>query len=751
MNAVHDACPRPEALTDWVEGTVPDEARAELVRHVEGCESCREAVAMLEQMRSSSDAARARSERPPASLRGGSTHEAENDSHDDGTSPLPGPGDQIGRFRIEKVLGRGGMGVVLLARDERLDRDVALKIARGDRGASERLREEGRSLAALRHPNLVAVHEVGEAEGRPYLVMELVRGQHLRADVALHRPEWRVTLERCLEAAKGVEALHAARLVHRDIKPDNLMLADDGRVVVVDLGLARRSGEPHAPESGRTRSGAIVGTPRYLAPERVAGAPANVATDVYALAATTLELVRASRGVPPPSLVATLTSALDPDPKERPRSVAELRAQIEASVATRWGRWLALAAISGGALAIGVATRVDAPKTADPIASGSSEWVPAEFSKASGDAIASGAAGVLVASTDPPGARSSEAPVAVSGAILSATSIVSAAASVPSPASTSVVAPSATPPPSSGPSISGPAASAALAAAVANGNIQIDPRPLPPVFSREWMERMDWPARTFETGYAKIHDGYEPCGGDPKPEAIPRGLDWGTVEKREVLELQTKEGKPNKSLLVMVKGQRGHAAFVGFRDGSYLDSEIGDWVLIRGVGRPSTDVLPPSWGAVKQYHFSEFAPIAGPPAWTKRDPAPKHLPCGPTLEFGGARSAGGEPSPPGKSVSDDKLDFDAERIWPHGDGAFLFKVAVPPKTPLADGPSYIDGFIAEAPASLKNLELLDKATRKLPIWVIGRFVRVQSGDGSRLPVMRLEEVLPRLFEPPKPR
>jgi hypothetical protein len=265
------------------------------------------------------------------------------------------------------------------------------------------------------------------------------------------------------------------------------------------------------------------------------------------------------------------------------------------------------------------------------------------------------------------------------------------------------------------------------------------------------MERMDWPARTFETGYAKIHDGYEPCGGDPKPEAIPRGLDWGTVEKREVLELQTKEGKPNKSLLVMVKGQRGHAAFVGFRDGSYLDSEIGDWVLIRGVGRPSTDVLPPSWGAVKQYHFSEFAPIAGPPAWTKRDPAPKHLPCGPTLEFGGARSAGGEPSPPGKSVSDDKLDFDAERIWPHGDGAFLFKVAVPPKTPLADGPSYIDGFIAEAPASLKNLELLDKATRKLPIWVIGRFVRVQSGDGSRLPVMKLEEVLPRLFEPPPTR
>jgi hypothetical protein len=284
----------------------------------------------------------------------------------------------------------------------------------------------------------------------------------------------------------------------------------------------------------------------------------------------------------------------------------------------------------------------------------------------------------------------------------------------------------------SGVIISGPAASAALASALAGGSITIDPRPLPPVFSREWMARMSWPPRTFELGYAKIVDGYAPCANKPEPVALPSQLDWGTIEKYGVVELTKKDGKTRPELLVMIKGQRGRHAFVGLSDGSYLDAKVGDWVLVRQGHPLRGESLPPEWDAVKEVHFSQFAPIAGPPAWSKRAPAPQFLPCGPRLA----------------SSSKDILDFDAERVWLYGEASFLFAVRTPPATRLADGVAFVDGFLAEAPASLKNLELLDQATRKSPIWVIGRFLRIESHRETKQAVMKLEEILPRLVEPP---
>lgn len=240
---------------------------------------------------------------------------------------------------------------------------------------------------------------------------------------------------------------------------------------------------------------------------------------------------------------------------------------------------------------------------------------------------------------------------------------------------------------------------------------------------------MDWPPRTFDVGYAKIMEGYQPCGPKPEPESIPRGLDFGPIEKQGVVELVKPGGETHKSFVVMVKGQRGRETFVGFRDGSYLDAAVGDWVLVRS-GPASKDALPAGWEAAKEVRFSEFAPIAGAPAWSLSKPKPEHLPCGPRL----------------KPVSDDP--FEKERTWGHGTGPYLFEVRTPPKTPIADGPAVIDGFILEATPSAKNVALLEKATRKMPVWVIARFSRIESRNETKLAVMKLDEVMLRLVEPP---
>ncbi len=204
------------------------------------------------------------------------------------------------------MIGKGGMGLVLRARDERLDRDVAIKVTSGPKNdaLATRLASEAKALAALTHPNLVTVHEAGEHEGRFYLVMELVDGEDLRAHIATKRPSWRDGLALCLAAGRGLAALHAAGFVHRDVKPDNVLIAEDGRVLLADLGLAKRldSGPKAAGAFERaplTRTGAVVGTPCYLAPERVAGQRCDVRSDVYGFAAMTLEIVRGCEGDAP--------------------------------------------------------------------------------------------------------------------------------------------------------------------------------------------------------------------------------------------------------------------------------------------------------------------------------------------------------------------------------------------------------------------------------------------------------------------
>jgi serine/threonine protein kinase/predicted Zn-dependent protease len=190
-------------------------------------------------------------------------------------------------YHILSELGRGGMGVVYLARDTSLQRLVALKMGlSGNLAGSEelaRFRTEAEALARLNHPNIVAVYEVAECEGRPYLAMEFVEGGTLASRLRDCLPEPKVTAALLETLARAMHAAHGCHVVHRDLKPANVLLTADGTPKVTDFGLAKRLDD----DSGKTRSNAIMGTASYMAPEQAEGGAASVTplADIYALGA----------------------------------------------------------------------------------------------------------------------------------------------------------------------------------------------------------------------------------------------------------------------------------------------------------------------------------------------------------------------------------------------------------------------------------------------------------------------------------
>ncbi|MGH2997479.1 MAG: protein kinase domain-containing protein, partial [Gaiellaceae bacterium] len=196
-----------------------------------------------------------------------------------------------GRYRLERRLGEGGMASVFLAHDEELDRPVAVKLLADDLAGDETVRErflrEARVAARLTHPNVVTVFDAGEDDGRPYIVMEFVDGQTL-ADALRRRgrfpPEAAVDL--ALQACAGLEHAHASGLVHRDVKPQNLLLRSDGTLKIADFGIARAAEASHL-----TAAGTILGTASYLAPEQAAGEEVTAAADLYSLGAVLYELL----------------------------------------------------------------------------------------------------------------------------------------------------------------------------------------------------------------------------------------------------------------------------------------------------------------------------------------------------------------------------------------------------------------------------------------------------------------------------
>jgi eukaryotic-like serine/threonine-protein kinase len=246
------------------------------------------------------------------------------------TGDLDAPSRVGGRYLLRGVLGRGGMATVHRARDEVLDRDVAIKLLHAhlaqDPAFLDRFRREARAAAALSHPNVVAVHDWGETDEGPFLVLQLIDGPSLR-EVLRHRgrllPEEAIAV--LGPAAAGIGAAHAAGLVHRDVKPENLLLGLDGAVRVTDFGLARAA----ASATSTFGTDVLVGSPHYLSPEAVRGEPLDPRADVYALGVVLYEALtgrppyeaespfatavqHTSRRVPPPSEAAEgVPAALD--------------------------------------------------------------------------------------------------------------------------------------------------------------------------------------------------------------------------------------------------------------------------------------------------------------------------------------------------------------------------------------------------------------------------------------------------------
>ncbi|HEU0031742.1 MAG TPA: protein kinase [Kofleriaceae bacterium] len=317
-------CPDENLLTLLgEEGALDPEQRAAIDHHLDGCAPCSRLVRELATL-----AAPSRSVPP--------------------------------RYRIIRQLGEGAMGVVWEAEDTNLRRRVALKFVRDDaRSGSDagarraRLFREARALAQLRHPNVVSVYDAGEVagdRGEPelFLALELVAGANARAwrDAAQRTPDEILAVWR--QAAAGLAAVHRAGLVHRDIKPDNVFVADDGRVRVGDFGLA--IGEL-TNATALTASGAVVGTPLYMAPEQLDGDPATAKSDQFALCIAIWEALAGARpfpgttiaalaiamskrpaiprGATPRHVFAALARGLDPDPARRFTDIDELLAALD--------------------------------------------------------------------------------------------------------------------------------------------------------------------------------------------------------------------------------------------------------------------------------------------------------------------------------------------------------------------------------------------------------------------------------------
>ena len=217
---------------------------------------------------------------------------------------------RIGPYTVLRVIGNGAMGVVYSAYDDRLDRKIAVKhlhLTRTDGTQGEaRMLREAQALARVSHPNVVQVYEVGEHLREVYIAMEFVLGQTLRAWTRAQVHPWREVLGVYLQAGRGLAAAHAAGVVHRDFKPDNVMLGDDGRVRVMDFGLARplaaTAGEDEDPGVGvgdlslsRTVAGRLLGTPAYMAPEQHVGAPGDARSDQFAFCVALWEALHGQR------------------------------------------------------------------------------------------------------------------------------------------------------------------------------------------------------------------------------------------------------------------------------------------------------------------------------------------------------------------------------------------------------------------------------------------------------------------------
>jgi hypothetical protein len=236
------------------------------------------------------------------------------------------PGTRLGPYEILSSLGAGGMGEVYRARDAKLNRDVAIKVLPADvcarPDAIARFEREARAVAALSHPNILAIHDFGTAQGVSYAVMELLEGESLRQALADGPLPPRRAVDYAIQIARGLAAAHDKGIVHRDIKPENAFITADGRVKILDFGIARQdslviAGATVTPTVNHpTEPGAVLGTVGYMAPEQVRGAPVDSRADIFAFGALLYEMVTGQRAFQRDTAAETMTAILREDPPE---------------------------------------------------------------------------------------------------------------------------------------------------------------------------------------------------------------------------------------------------------------------------------------------------------------------------------------------------------------------------------------------------------------------------------------------------
>ena len=374
-------CPTDDVLGALVEHALPPDEADRVTAHLDACGACRELVI--------------------AAVRGGVATSV--------TVPNGGPrtlvraaprertslvGTRIGRYQLEKLLGAGGMGQVYEARDRELERAVAVKVLRPDfvgvADITERLMRESRIMAKVTHPAVITVYDVGREGEIVFIAMELVRGETLASFVARTRPDWREIVGLFERAGHGLAAAHAAGIVHRDFKPDNVLVETAGdrarRLLVTDFGIARgpemaddAGGRASDGELRLTAAGSTLGTPAYMAPEQLDGKPVDARADVFAFAVSLWEALcgvrpflgatvaeiraamerppRAPRSLPGP-LVSALERGLAIDPAARTADMPALLGELQRirTRRTRLGRSFAAIGLVGigvtGALAL---------------------------------------------------------------------------------------------------------------------------------------------------------------------------------------------------------------------------------------------------------------------------------------------------------------------------------------------------------------------------------------------------------------
>lgn len=366
-------CLPEDTVFRFVQGELPADLNQDVDAHIASCDDCRGLVADLARsLEDSGDGEDTDQMSGEVMSVSGVLHAPKGPKK----APRPlQPGDAVGRYVVSSLLGAGGMGVVFLARDPTLNRKVTLKLLHAERqnqrSAQIELLREAQSMAQLSHPNVVSVYDAGTFNDQVFMAMEFVEGATIH-DWLLSQPRsWMEVLQVFQEAGRGLAAAHAVGIVHRDFKPRNVLVGKDGRVRVVDFGLARAAVQGEADASGvvqrvpsmidtsitvsLTETGALKGTPAYMAPEQFRGEGADARADQFAFCVSLYEgfygerpfqstdvgqlvvAVLAGKVRPPPSVDAVpagiracVLRGLHVDPAQRFGSMAELLDALEA-------------------------------------------------------------------------------------------------------------------------------------------------------------------------------------------------------------------------------------------------------------------------------------------------------------------------------------------------------------------------------------------------------------------------------------